>query len=552
MFFRIKKSGPRRYLQIVQNRWEEGRTKQRVLGTLGRVDQFKEGELASLLESGSRFAEALFVLNAHEQGKVPSVRTRRIGPPMVFERLWQESGCRQVIESLLAERQFEFPVERAVFVAVLQRLVDRGSDRACYEWMQAYQIEGAQGLQLHHAYRAMAWLGEELEDQQDKTPFAPRCTKDLIEEGLFARRRDLYSTLDLVFLDTTSIYLQGEGGDTLGQRGHSKDHRPDLKQMVVGIVMDGDGNPVCCELWPGNSTDVKALLPVQERLQSRFGIDRACLVADRGMVSAKTLSELQDRNIPYILGMRMKATKVIRQQVLTRAGRYQKVYPSRSTSKEPSPLMVKEVRVQGQRYIVCLNQEQARKDRQDREAILASLEPALRRGATSLVGNKGYRRYLRAVGKGFVIDQAKVQADAAYDGKWVLRTNTDLGAAEVALKYKQLWMVEEMFRSLKSVLMTRPIWHRTDEAIRGHVFCSFLAMILRKRLQDRIEVSGHYRIGWAQVIRDLDRVVSIALQKDNQRFLLRSEAAGCAGKVFQAAGVALPPTIQAVNGAPVP
>ena len=108
--------------------------------------------------------------------------------------------------------------------------------------------------------------------------------------------------------------------------------------MVVGVVMDGDGNPVCCELWPGNSTDVNALLPVQERLQNRFEIDRACLVADREMGSAKTLSEFEDRNVPYILGMRMNATKVIRQEVPTRAARYQKVYPARSTSKEPSPL----------------------------------------------------------------------------------------------------------------------------------------------------------------------------------------------------------------------
>ena len=156
-----------------------------------------------------------------------------------------------------------------------------------------YAIEGVADLELHHLYRAMAWLGEVLpKDQQDgATPFAPRTNKDRIEEALFARRRDLFSDLEIVFFDTTSIYFEGEGGETLGQRGHSKDHRPDLKkQMVVGMVLDRNGNPVCSELWPGNTADVKSLAPIVDRLQSRFGIGSVCIVADRGMISAESLA----------------------------------------------------------------------------------------------------------------------------------------------------------------------------------------------------------------------------------------------------------------------
>ena len=239
----------------------------------------------------------------------------------------------------------------------------------------------------------------------------------MIEEELFEWRRDLFSTLDLVFVDTTSIYFEGEGGDTLGQRGHSKHHhRPDLKQMVVALVMDGEGHPVCCELWPGNTTDVKGLLPVQKHLESRFGIEEACLVADRGMVSYKTLEDLEDREIPYIIGAWMNVTKEIRQEVLSRAGRYREVHPPRCSAKAPSPLKVKEV-CEERRYVVCLNEEQARKDRQDRQAILAALKQALKRGSTSLVSNKGYRRYLQVEGKRFVIDLAKIDRNALFDGK---------------------------------------------------------------------------------------------------------------------------------------
>src|ERR1022692_695324 len=173
----------------------------------------------------------------------------------------------------------------------------------------------------------MAWLGEVLpKDQQDgATPFAPRTNKDLIEEALFARRRDLFTDLDIVFFDTTSIYFHGQGGETIGQRGHSKDHRPDLKQMLVGMVLDQKGNPVCSELWPGNTADVKSLVPLVDRLRTRLGIGSVCIVADRGMISAATLAEVEKRDWKYILGVRMRSS---------------------TDPKDPSPLKVKEVWVE--------------------------------------------------------------------------------------------------------------------------------------------------------------------------------------------------------------
>ena len=148
----------------------------------------------------------------------------------------------------------------------------------------------------------------------------------------------------------------------------------------------------------------------------------------------------------------------------------QEVYPKSDDPKAPSPLKVKEVLVQNRRYIVCHNEDQAKKDAADREAIVAHLCEQLKQGDKSLVGNKGYRRYLKTHGPHFVIDEKKLEAEARYDGKWVLRTNTALSAKDTALKYKQLWMVEQVFRTTKSILETRPIYHKCDETIRGHVF----------------------------------------------------------------------------------
>jgi hypothetical protein len=492
------------------------------------------------------------VLAAHRSGESPAMQTRRIGPALVFGRLWEELHLPQVIERLLVGRRLTIAVERILFLTVLHRLFVSGSDRSCVlVWKKDYQIPGGAAIALHQVYRAMAWLGTPLpaEEQQGATPFAPRCLKDAFEEALFHRRRDLFSKLDLVFFDTTSIYFEGEGGQELGEYGNSKDHRPDCKQMVVGVVLDGEGRPLCCELWPGNVTDVKTLIPVVDRLRQRFHIGSICIVADRGMISRETIAELQatERGVHYILGARLRNVKEIYETVLSRAGRYREVHGSREKSTDPSPLKVKEVRVEDRRYVVCVNEEQARKDQADRAAIVEALREQLKHGGKSLIGNKGYRKYLTARGAKFEIDEEKVEWESRFDGKWVLQTDReDLSTDEVALKYKQLWMVEEMFRAAKTLLETRPVFHQCDETIRGHVFCSFLALVLRKELQDRLEAQGD-KFEWADVLRDLEALQYAEIAHQGKRFLVRSDVEGTCSSVFCAAGVAIPPSVQKLS-----
>jgi hypothetical protein len=253
MFFREKHAGGKVCLQIVESRWKAGKSKQRVMGTLGRLDRLDQsGELAALLPSGARFAEAVMLLDAHQRAELPAVSNVRIGPALIFERLWQQSGCRAVIEELLDGRKFGFLVERAIFLTVLHRLFDPGSDRAADQWKALFKIDGAPEPELHQLYRAMARLGEELpdSDQDARSPFSPRCVKDRVEERLFQRRRALFSSLRLVFFDTPSVYFEGAGGHSLGQIGNSKDHRPDLRQMVVGAVHE-----LACQ------ADLQRLLP---------------------------------------------------------------------------------------------------------------------------------------------------------------------------------------------------------------------------------------------------------------------------------------------------
>ena len=466
-------------------------------------------------------------------------------PLGMFQLIRRGQGDPVILSSyLLSGRKFGFDVERATFLTVLHRLFPSGSDRSCDRWHRDYAINGVFDLSLHHLYRAMAFLGEEIEDQKDRT-FLPRCTKDVIEEELFHRHQDLFGALDIVFFDTTSLYFEGEGGQ-IGELGHSKDHRPDLNQMIVGVVLDREGNPVASEMWPGNTADVTSMLPVIQRIRSRFPIGQLCIVADRGMISGDTVAYLEKEKIPYILGARMRKVKEIRQDVLSRAGRYREVYPEGRSSKDPSPLKVKEVLVDDRRYILCLNERQARKDAADRQSIIDALSEKIKSNPKSLVGNKGYRKYLSIDRDTVTLNEQKIEEEKRFDGKWVLRTNTGLPAEQAALRYKELWQVEQVFRDMKSVLDTRPIFHQRDETIKGHVFCSFLALVLIKELYRRLEKAS-YDFEWADIKQDLSALQEITIEDNGKKLSVRSECKGVCGKVFQAVGVAIPVTIREVS-----
>jgi hypothetical protein len=550
MYFRKKTSGGRAYLQIVESRRDGAQVRQQVIATLGRIEDLRDsGQLERLLRSGARFAAKAIVVNALAEGTVTANAARRIGPALVFERLWEETGCRKVIEDLAGSRKHGFPLERAVFLTVLHRLFAGGSDRAADRWREDYTIDGVEDIDLHHLYRAMAWLGEEQgKDQQDgATPFAPRCLKDVVEEELFARRRDLFSKLDLVFMDTTSLYFEGEGGQTLGQRGFSKDHRPDLNQMILAVLLDGDGRPVCTEMWPGNTADVGSLVPVIDRLRKRFSIQRVCIVADRGMISAETIAELEARGLFYILGVRERSDKLVRELVLDDPAPF---IPLTIAKRDKDiDYEAKAVALAGRRYIVCRNREEMKKDAAARAAILAALERQLKKGDKSLVGNKGYRRFLATPDDDhFVIDRAKAEEDAKFDGIFVLRTNADLAPLDAMLCYKRLWMVERAFRTSKSLFATRPIFHKLDETIRGHVSCSFLALVLKKELEDRIATLGQAN-SWPDILADLDSLTETEVEQDGKRFLLRTPPRPAASLALRAAGVALPPTVRQIADA---
>ena len=555
MFFRLKKSGERAYVQIVENKRVDGAVRQSVIATLGRADELDaSGALASLLASGAKLTDQVLLINALDEDTdgALSASAKRIGGPLLHGKIWERLGIGDVLGDLLRDRAFEFAVERAVFVATLHRIFVSGSDRDCSSWMEDYDIAGSDGLDLHHFYRAMAWLGEEMEEKSEDA-LAPRCVKDVIEEKLFDKRRDLFADLSAVFMDTTSLSFYGEGGETLGEHGYSKDYRPDLKQMILALIVDGNGRPICTEMWPGNTADVTTLLPVIDRLRQRFSIGRVCVVADRGMISAATIEGLEARKLEYILGARERSDAIVRKIVLENDAPFVPLLLERKTGE--TQLFVKQLTIEGKRYIVCRNETEAEKDRKDREAIVAALDAQLKKGDKALIGNSAYRRYLRkragtkdkTKGKdkdegdrAFEIDAGKLAEEARFDGIFVLRTNANVTPLQAVLRYRDLLQVENLFLRTKAIMRTRPIFHSSDAAIRGHVFCSFLALAMQKYLDD-LSIEAGVTPEWKELLRDLDRLQQVRLQYRGADWMVRTDAAQTITALFRQAHVALPP-----------
>jgi transposase len=366
------------------------------------------------------------------------------------------------------------------------------------------EAEGFESIALQHLYRMGGFLAEVRED---------------LEIELFEHDRDLFTQeLDLVFLDTTSVFVYRSEETEWRKRGYSRDHRPDLPQLVLAVAVDQQGWPVSWEIFPGSTADKTAFETMIAKMRERFRIKRVIVVADRGMISKRNVELLTNHETApydYILGCRMRKQKKVTEEVLSRAGRYREVAPN---------LKVKEVLVGDRRYIICLNEEEARKDAQARQAILERLQEVLKeRGSKALVGNKGFSRYLK-IDKGSVrINDQPVEADARFDGKFVLRTNTGLPAGEVAKTYKSLWRVERTFREEKTTLEVRPIFHHRDDTSIGHIVASFLALRLEVDLQRRLD-ERKIDISWPTIMRDLNQVHAVRVELDGKHYLLRTES----------------------------
>ncbi len=502
------------YLQLVESRRVEGKTRQRVLCTLGRLDDpTLSRRLKGLVETASRYAEVeQLVLSRGVRA-----RTATWGPHLVWGRLWGET-VGPIVEGTLGNER----ASKAVYLMVLHRLCDPGSKCACFRFAKDVYGAGFEGLGLHDLYRALDALAAGVEE---------------IERGWLSRVRDLFTDLELVYFDTTSTYVEGSHPEGLVSFGYSRDRRPDRRQLSLGVVVTREGLPVAHLVLPGRTADPVAFREAISCLGDKLGLRKVVVVCDRGMVSEGNLAALKEAGLSYIVAVRMRKEKGLAQAVLSHPGRYREVAEN---------LKVKEVAVPGEedRYILCYNPLGAEEDRRAREAIVAHLEERIASGEVNGLLKGAARRYVRVKGGRAELDRGKIEADGRYDGKWVLRTNTDLPPEEVARAYKGLWQVEECFRTLKTPLELRPIYHWTEARIRGHVVVCFLAFLLRQSLRLKLAELG-WEGNFGALVSALSRVRAVEIEDGaGVKYRLRDEIPRAAMPAFKALKMAPPKLVE--------
>ncbi|MFC1543953.1 IS1634 family transposase [Gemmatimonadota bacterium] len=478
------------YLQIAENTWDpvKKRSVTKVHCTLGRADGKATERLKQLAASIRRHAELETV--AELAGDLQFVNSWPYGSLYVLEHLWEELGIGKVIRSVLKGQGRKVPLETSLFAMVANRALAPTSKLGCYERWLAEDVwyPAARELELHHLYRAMDLLAEH---------------KERLEEELFWHIADLLSVdLDLIFYDTTSVGFSVDEEDALRRRGYARKGGEGDPQIVVGLALTRDGYPVRSWVFEGNTVDVETIGRVREDLKG-WRLSRCVWVCDAGMVSEQNLKTLSSGGGSYIVAMPARPGTEVVTEVLSRPGRFRAIREN---------LQIKEVRVgEGDhacRYVVCFNPQEAERQRHHRQEVLKELRAELRvmeghpKKACKLLSSRRYGPYLRTNRNGtVVIDPKKVEARARRDGTWVLHTNDqELSAEDLALGYKQLMRIEQTWRTMKSVLRIRPVFHRTPERIRAHVYLCELALLLQRAAEAKTGSS------WSQIRRELDSI----------------------------------------------
>ena len=510
-----------RYLQLAHNTWDSAakRSRVQVICNFGREDHHNLAALQRLVASVSRFLDPDQTLAATASEGLEFIESRPLGGVWALDGLWRRLGIDQTMRRLLKGRRLDASAERVLFALVANRALAPSSKLAAAHWVNDdAAIPGLAATSDDACYRAMDWL---LEIHQE------------LEQEIFGQVATLLDLeVDLLFFDTTSTYFEldepdtpiardqrgvpvldadGEGpgdkaADKAGFRsyGHSKDHRDDLPQIVVGMAVTRTGIPVRVWCWPGGTSDQVLIRQVKQDLRD-WTLARVIWVADRGFASAENRRYLRRGDHHYIIGEKLRSGSAEATAALARQGRYQQVADN---------LRVKEVRISDhERFVICYNPQQADRAAAVRQRLLAQLQETIaasdklnvtkRAELRGVISTKpGLHRYLRVTPGGLLrIDQRAIKAEQGLDGKYLLRSSDPhLSAEDIALGYKQLLQVERGWRDMKQVIDLRPVYHRKEERIRAHVLLCWLALLLTRTIETACDDT------WPSLRRELERI----------------------------------------------
>jgi Transposase DDE domain len=546
------------YYALAENVWnaQTKRSEAQVIHNFGRADQLDKAALQRLIASIQRVidADAAGTIATSGKASLPDIEIDAVfelGVVLAARTLWEDLGIGQAIRGCIADGELSAPHEMALFAMAAQRLDDPGSKLRCAtRWLPDIAwLPEARDLTLHQFYRALDCLA---------------VWSDQIERDVFLRAADLFRLdVDLIFYDTTTAYFETDATDEhcelwggklyapLRRRGHNKEGRDNQPQVIIALAVTRDGMPVRSWVLPGDTADVATVARIKDDLRA-WRLGRCVFVGDAGMYSAENLVALSRGLGRYILAVPMRKVKDIETEVLARPGRYKPVADN---------LQVKEVVVgdgeRRKRYVLCLNPEEAERERAHREQVLKELCAELTllrereadhpKAACELLASRRYGRYLTTDYTGRPrLDAAKVKAAEKFDGKFVVITNDDtLSAADIALGYKGGWIIESCFRRMKQTgLEVRPMFHWTARRIEAHVKLCVLALQMQRAAEIRCGLP------WARIAHQLGALKAVRYQAGGRGIVQRTTIAGELAALLKKLGIPIPKQLLAVTEAP--
>lgn len=520
-----KDGSERVYLQAAESFREGKKVKQRVVHNFGRLDKLTEtGKLDKLIENLIEFSQTYNLKDL--QPELFNEEVIYQSAILVFKKLWKESGLASILKGLLPKVEGKFDSVAAIEQMVLSRLIEPGSKRVLSFNSKKLSMPDEESFDLHHFYRAMDELYPYL---------------DTIEDKLFERRPfDLFNQkLDVVFFDTTSVKFYGEHPSSLMKKGHSKEKRRDLNQLVVGLLVDCAGVPIARKVFAGNVSDTKTLKPVIEDFKKRFHIDKVILICDKGMMSAANLKLLDDLGWQYIIGGRLKNESFIKEKVLNSPFPYTFI---------EERLLIKEVNNEETniRYILCYNPIEGWDNYERRNELVEKLLCYEGKDSKTLIKNRGFSSYVKRTGSKITLDYEKIKEEVRYDGRYVLKTNCDLPTSDVVDYYKSIIKVEQCFHQLKGEELIAPLYHWKYRRIETHIFICFLALLIWQQYLEKIKSYDPY-LSAGDSWREICNVMGCVLSLNNIKYLVRQEFSPIATKGFRACGVRVPERQKRLN-----
>lgn len=509
------------YLHLVESRWDAQRkhSTHKFIYSFGKVTELNRGKLLALAQNILRYLNQSGEALAYDSEVLWS---GSYGGVYVVEALSRRLGLLDVLAKQLRKRKYASEVTAAVLAMLVNRCLQPLSKLRVDEWVREdIYFPDSERLELQHFYRGLDFLED--------------C-KDVVEDELFWQTRTLFNRqVEVIFYDTTSTYVEGNGEEELLQYGYSRDHRSDRKQIVVGLVTDREGLPLSSAVFPGSSMDVTTVEKMLSRVK-RFDFKRCIFVCDRGMVSEENLKAIEKAKYEYLVGVKLRGLTEVRDQVLCARGRFQKVDKS---------LEVKEVMLGERRYIICRNPEEAEHDRLLREELVEKMGQELERGdltrkqECTLLNHQVKKRLLRRLKDGpLVLDKQKIARESRYDGKYVLlTTDRSLEASELARQYKHLFQVERAFRGLKSGINLRPLYHYTARRIKAHVSLCVLAYFLQRYAEVKTGSS------WEVIRRHMNRISAVKISLKNGMLIKRTKLSSFQKTLLNQLDIAEPPLI---------